>query len=80
MHGILNFELYPWHSDAVTAPMVPPPAIIEKFVWRPCQETPLASAALTTVDAALRGEKARTTNVESNSSGFAQRGEVNSRG
>jgi len=38
VHGILNFELYPWHSDAVTAPMVPPPHVIDQFIWQPCQE------------------------------------------
>lgn len=38
VHGILNFELYPWHSDAVTAPMVPPPQVIDQFIWQPCQE------------------------------------------
>lgn len=36
--NILNFELYPWHSDAVTGPMIPPPHLIAEFVWAPCQE------------------------------------------
>jgi len=38
VHGILNCELYPWHSDAVTAPMIPPSSIIDRFIWKPCQE------------------------------------------
>jgi hypothetical protein len=38
VHGILNFELYPWHSDAVTAPIVPPASVIDQFIWQPCQE------------------------------------------
>ncbi len=37
-HDLLIFELYPWHSTAVTAPMQPPGVIIDEFVWRPVSE------------------------------------------
>ncbi len=32
---LLTLELYPWHSTRVTAPIRPPPEIIETFVWGP---------------------------------------------
>lgn len=35
---ILNFELYPWHSYAITAPMRPPADLIDDFIWKPVQE------------------------------------------
>ena len=35
---ILNFELYPWHSNKINAPMTPPADLIEHFVWEPVQE------------------------------------------
>lgn len=37
-NSILIFELYPWHSTQVTAPMQPPAAIVDRFVWRPLAE------------------------------------------
>jgi len=37
-NDLLIFELYPWHSTAVTAPIRPPGAIIENFVWQPVAE------------------------------------------
>ena len=36
--AMVDFELYPWHSTAVTATMRPDPAIIEEYVWRPVAE------------------------------------------
>jgi hypothetical protein len=32
---LLTFELYPWHSRRVTAPIVPPVDIIDAFIWCP---------------------------------------------
>jgi hypothetical protein len=32
---LLIFEAYPWHSTAVTAPMRPPPDVVDAFVWQP---------------------------------------------
>ncbi len=32
------FELYPWHSARVTAPIRPAPGIIDRFVWQPIAE------------------------------------------
>jgi len=32
------FELYPWHSTAVTAPMRPDPGVIREFIWQPIRE------------------------------------------
>ncbi len=36
--AMVSFELYPWHSTAVTGRMQPDPAVIEEFVWRPVAE------------------------------------------
>lgn len=33
-----TFELYPWHSDRVTASFRPDPGIIREFIWDPIQE------------------------------------------
>jgi hypothetical protein len=38
VHDILELELYPWRSKAVTAPIRPPADIIRKFVFAPVQE------------------------------------------
>jgi hypothetical protein len=38
---LLTFELYPWHSTRVTAPIVPPKDIVEEFVWQPLAEIPV---------------------------------------
>ncbi|PMR63103.1 hypothetical protein C1A38_00525 [Verrucosispora sp. ts21] len=38
---LLIFECYPWHSKAVTAPLKPPQAGIEEFVWQPIAELPV---------------------------------------
>jgi hypothetical protein len=38
---LLTFELYPWHSTKVTAPIAPPPSIIDEFVWQPLAELPI---------------------------------------
>ena len=35
---LVTFELYPWHSDSVTAAMRPSPDIINDFVWKPLSE------------------------------------------
>jgi hypothetical protein len=35
---MLIFELFPWHSMAVTAPMRSPGDIIDRFAWRPVAE------------------------------------------
>jgi hypothetical protein len=35
---MVSFELYPWHSTAVTGLMRPDPTTIEKFVWCPAVE------------------------------------------
>lgn len=37
---LLIFEAYPWHSTAVTAPMRPPPDVIDSFVWQPIADLP----------------------------------------
>jgi hypothetical protein len=37
---LLVFECYPWHSTKLTAPLRPPPEIIEEFVWQPIAELP----------------------------------------
>jgi hypothetical protein len=37
---LLIFEAYPWHSTAVTAPMRPPPDVVDAFVWQPIAELP----------------------------------------
>ncbi len=34
----IDFELFPWHSQAVTGPMVPDPEIIREFIWEPLKE------------------------------------------
>ena len=34
----IDFELFPWHSQAVTGPMVPTPEIIHDFIWEPLKE------------------------------------------
>lgn len=36
--GYRSFELYPWHSTGVTAPMRPDPDIIRQFIWEPIAE------------------------------------------
>lgn len=33
--AMLAFELFPWHSTKVTAPMRPAASIIQQFVWEP---------------------------------------------
>lgn len=33
--SMTSFELYPWHSKAVTARMAPDPNVIQEFVWDP---------------------------------------------
>jgi hypothetical protein len=38
---VLVFELYPWHSNAVTATMHPDPALIDRYVWQPLAEVDL---------------------------------------
>ncbi|MFG2169470.1 anti-phage DNA glycosylase Brig1 [Micromonospora chersina] len=38
---LLIFECYPWHSKAITAPLRPPPEVIEEFVWEPIAELPV---------------------------------------
>lgn len=35
---MVTFELYPWHSTAVTARMRPDPAVVDEYVWRPVAE------------------------------------------
>jgi hypothetical protein len=37
-NDMLIFELYPWHSTAVTAPIRPPGDVIDQFVWLPVSE------------------------------------------
>ena len=37
---LLIFEAYPWHSTAVTAPMRPPPDVVDAFVWQPIADLP----------------------------------------
>jgi hypothetical protein len=36
--AMVTFELYPWHSTAVTAPIRPDPGIVREFVWQPIRE------------------------------------------
>ena len=36
--AMVAFELYPWHSTAVTGPMRPDPSFVEEFIWRPIAE------------------------------------------
>lgn len=36
--AMVSFELYPWHSTAVTAPMRPDPGIVREFVWQPIRQ------------------------------------------
>jgi hypothetical protein len=42
-HGdLLGLEqCYPWHSNSITAPLKPPPEVIEEFVWQPIAELPV---------------------------------------
>jgi hypothetical protein len=35
---MVTFELYPWHSTAVTASIRPDPGIVREFVWQPIRE------------------------------------------
>jgi hypothetical protein len=37
-HDILVFEMFPWHSDRVTAPICPDPSVIDRFIWKPLAE------------------------------------------
>ena len=37
---VLLMELYPWHSTRVTAKIIPPPEIIDRFIWQPLAEHP----------------------------------------
>jgi hypothetical protein len=36
--AMVTFELYPWHSTAVTAAMRPDPGIVRELVWQPVRE------------------------------------------
>jgi hypothetical protein len=36
--AMVTFELYPWHSTAVTARMRPDPGVVREFVWQPIRE------------------------------------------
>ena len=36
--AMVGFELYPWHSTAITAVMRPDPAILRQWVWEPVAE------------------------------------------
>jgi len=36
--AVRTFDLYPWHSERVTAAFKPDPAIIQDFIWEPIQE------------------------------------------
>jgi hypothetical protein len=36
--GMVGFELYPWHSTAVTGAIRPDPRIIHDYVWAPIRE------------------------------------------
>jgi hypothetical protein len=36
--AMVTFELYPWHSTAVTVRMRPDPGIVREFVWQPIRE------------------------------------------
>jgi hypothetical protein len=49
---VLAMELYHWHSDAVTAPMLPDVDLIEEFIWSPIAE--LAIGEVMAVGAAWR--------------------------
>lgn len=35
---LMSFELYPWHSPKVTAPIRPDPRTIREFIWEPIAE------------------------------------------
>ena len=35
---LLNFELYPWHSNRIVGTMRPPLDLIREYVWDPVQE------------------------------------------
>jgi hypothetical protein len=35
---MVGFELYPWHSKAVTRRMQPPAEVVRKYVWEPVAE------------------------------------------
>jgi hypothetical protein len=35
---MLGFELYPWHSTRVPAPIRPDPGVIREFVFAPIEE------------------------------------------
>ena len=35
---MVTFELYPWHSTAMTARMRPDPGIVREFVWQSVRE------------------------------------------
>lgn len=35
---VLNFELYPWHSNAITAPITPPADVVDRYIWQPISE------------------------------------------
>jgi hypothetical protein len=36
--AMVSFELYPWHSTAVTALMRPDAGVVREFVWQPIRE------------------------------------------
>jgi hypothetical protein len=36
--AMVTFELYPWHSTAVTASMRPDPGSVREFVWQPVRQ------------------------------------------
>jgi hypothetical protein len=36
--AMVTFELYPWHSTAVTARMRPDPGVVREFVWQPVRQ------------------------------------------
>jgi hypothetical protein len=36
--AMVTFELYPWHSTAVTGRMRPDPGVVREFVWQPVRE------------------------------------------
>ncbi len=38
---MLIFEAYPWHLTTATAPMHPPPNVVDEFVWQPIVELPV---------------------------------------
>jgi hypothetical protein len=38
VNDILNMELYPWHSNSVTAGLHSPPDLVDEFVFRPLTE------------------------------------------